>query len=85
MSDNKRNESFLPDQGRSETAATVGKKLYGASGAMSYRVTIMTGAGMVQPDIVADTGDEAAETALKRFMGGKVVHVEPTPQEALAA
>lgn len=81
----RRNESFLGDQGRSATAATVGNALYGVSGAMSYRVTVNGGMGLAFPDIVAASGDEAAEIAHKRFPGSKVTHIEPTPQDALAA
>ncbi len=79
----KRNESFLPDQGRSETASTVGNVKFGASGAMSYRVLVQTGAGLTNFDVVTETGDQAAEAAHKKFLGAKVLHVEPTPQEEL--
>lgn len=64
--------------GHSETAATVGKELYKASGPMTYRVT-MAGAGVGFLDVEAATGDEAASKALTRY-GGKVVLVEPAPQ-----
>lgn len=81
----KRNESFLADQGRSETASTVGNVKFGESGAMSYRVTVQTGAGLTAFDVVTATGDQAAEAAHKRFLGAKVLHIEPTPQNELEA
>ncbi len=77
-----RKESFLPDQGHSATASTVGNVLFGASGPMSYRVTVGTAAGVSQVDLEAETGDKAAEMAHQRFMGAKVLHVEPTPQQS---
>jgi hypothetical protein len=64
------------DWGHSDTAATVGKALYGPSGAMDYRVTM--GDGRLAT-VNAATGDEAADKALKQ-LGGKVVLVEPAPQ-----
>ena len=79
-----KDESFLPDQGRSDTAATVGNKLYGESGVMTYRVTVQHGAGLSAVDVDAATGDEAAATALGKFLGGKVLHVEPAPQKQAA-
>jgi hypothetical protein len=64
------------DWGHSDTAATVGKALYGPSGAMDYRVTMGDGRMAV---VNAATGDDAAARALAR-LGGKVVLVEPAPQ-----
>jgi hypothetical protein len=78
-------EHYLGDQGFSDTAATIGKPLYGPSGAMSYRVTVVGGMGHVFADIVAASGDDAAEIAHKRYPGNKVTHIEPTPQDAVAA
>lgn len=47
----------------------------------SYRVTVQAGNGRAAfTDVIAKTGDEAAEKALVEFPGGKVAHVEPTPQ-----
>ena len=65
----------------SPTAQTVGNKLFGVSGAMIYRVTLRHGGGgMGQVDLMADSGDDAAEKALKGNMGAKVTHIEPAPQ-----
>lgn len=66
--------------GHSETAATVGRKLYPDSGPMLYRV-MLAGGTVPWADIEAATGDDAAAKVLARH-GGKVVHVEPAPQQA---
>lgn len=47
----------------------------------SYRVTVKAATGRAAfTDVIASTGDEAAEKALKEFPGALVGHVEPTPQ-----
>ena len=66
----------------SPTAATVGNRLFGDSGAMLYRVTVQTGGGLQEVDVTAATGDKAAEAALAKCVGGKVLVVQPAPQEA---
>lgn len=72
----------LGNWGHSPTAATVGNELYGPSGAMLYRVR-MAGSAVGFVDVKAATGDAAAAEALTRY-GGKVVHVEPAPQQVEA-
>ncbi|WP_324807203.1 hypothetical protein SH584_11445 [Sphingomonas sp. LY29] len=66
----------------SPTAASSHKRLYRASGVISYDVTVASGMGLSVVPIEAATGDEAAELALAKFPGGKVARVEPTPQAA---
>ncbi len=87
MSDDVRAD-VSPDLGKlshreaSDTAATVGKPLYGPSGVQSYRVMLQTPGGMTTVDVEAATGDDAASQGLSRFPGGKVANVTPTPQAA---
>lgn len=73
----------LTNQGVSETAATVGNRLFGDSGAMDYTVTLMTPMGGLMRAVVnAATGDEAAMKGLDQFPGAKVTHIEPAPKKA---
>ena len=51
----------------------------------SYRVQVMTGSGFTFTDVEAETGDEAAVLAHKKFPGSKVAHVEPTPRNTMPA
>jgi hypothetical protein len=75
-------EGQLTHTETSPTAATVGNRLYGPSGVMSYRVRLQSGAGgIVDVDVDAATGDEAANLALEQFIGGKVMQVSPAPQK----
>lgn len=68
----------------SETAANRHKPLYGKSGAMDYRVTVgQTGGAMNACVVNAESGDEAAEMALRKFPGWKVVNVTPATDTAL--
>lgn len=47
----------------------------------SYRVQLQAATGrMTFVDVTASTGDEAAAKALVEHPGGRVGHVEPTPQ-----
>jgi hypothetical protein len=47
----------------------------------SYRVTVKAATGRATfTDVMASTGDEAANKALEEFPGALVGHVEPTPQ-----
>ena len=73
-------EGMLVDQGYSATAATVGNALYPTSGEQLYRV--MTNMGTV--DVLASTGDEAADKALAQRPGAKVGHIAPAPQTKAA-
>ena len=50
-------------------------------GEMIYRVQTDRGVA----DVIASTGDEAAEMALKQYPGAKVGYVGPAPQTAEAA
>lgn len=75
-------EGMLPAQPVSETAATVGNKLYGDSGPMLYRAMIQTAmGGLIPVDVEASTGDQAAELALKQIPGGKVTNIAPAPKK----
>lgn len=67
--------------GYSETAATVGRPLFPPSGEQVYRVH--TSVGVV--DVKATTGDSAAEQALVKHPGSKVLTVAPAPQPKKAA
>ena len=73
-------EGSLLHTTHSPTAATVGNRLYGDSGVMLYRVVVQTGGGIQSVDVDATTGDKAAEAALAKCMGGKVLTVQPAPQ-----
>lgn len=64
----------------SPTAATVGNKLFGDSGVMTYRVIVKSGDSYIPVDVDAATGDDAAAKALAKTHGGKVTLVEPAPQ-----
>lgn len=69
---------------RSETAATVGNKLYGPSGAMDYRVVLaQSGGARTSTTINAATGDEAAEQALQKYPGWKVAYVGPSTESSV--
>ncbi len=87
MSDDTRSEvkaeaGKLMHREASDTAATVGKPIYGPSGVQSYRVLLQTPGGMTTVDVDAATGDDAASKGLAKFPGGKVANVTPTPQAA---
>ena len=77
-----RSENYLGAQGVSPTAASAHNRLYQPSGEMLMRVTMTTGAGLAFVDVMASSGDEAAEKAHAKFMGGKVTQVVPAPQSA---
>jgi hypothetical protein len=65
----------------SETAATVGKPLYGPSGVMKYLVILgMQGGARTSTTVEASTGDEAATEALKTHPGWRVAYVGPATQ-----
>jgi hypothetical protein len=79
-------EGTLKHQENSPTASTVGNKLFGPSGEQTYRVQMVSVAGMsASVDVQAATGDEAAEKGLAQLPGGKVVHVSPSPEQKKAA
>lgn len=75
-------EGVLTHRENSPTAASSTNRLFGPSGAMSYRVTIAGPMGMQAIDVEAATGDEAADLALAKYPGAKVARVEPAPQRA---
>lgn len=78
-------EGVLTHKEQSATASSVGNRLFGPSGVQTYRVQMQSAAGMgASVDVEAATGDEAAEKALAKLPGGKVVHVAPAPQKAAA-
>ncbi len=78
----KPNATFLHRED-SPTAASAHNRLFRASGVQTYRVAVASATGMmVQHDVEAASGDEAAEEALKAFPGAKVAHVAPAPQKA---
>ena len=61
----------------SKTAASSINRLYGPSGAMTYRVVLMNGTAQTIINVDAATGDEAADKALARHPGQKVAYVAP--------
>lgn len=81
----KQQEGVLSHSTLSPTAATVGNRLFGESGVMTYRVTIKNGDLFIPVDVDAATGDDAAAKAIAKAGGGKVTHVEPAPQSAQTA
>lgn len=82
----KLNEGKLLHKEASPTAQTVGNKLFGDSGVMTYRVMLQTAAGGVtRCDVDASTGDHAAELALQEFFGSRVMSINPAPPEAQSA
>ncbi len=62
------------DAGISPTAASAFNPLFPTSGPMLYRVEFERGAF---EDVMAATGDAAAEAGLRLQPGGKVVRVNP--------
>ena len=67
----------------SETAANATNRLYSKSGAIDYRVTVgQTGGALNGCVVKAETGDDAAEKALAKFPGWKVINVTPAGDEA---
>lgn len=66
----------------SPTAASAYNRLFGKSGAIRYRVTVgMPGGALNGAVVTAETGDEAAEAALVKFPGWKVINVTPAGDE----
>lgn len=66
----------------SPTAANAHNRLFPKSGAMDYRVVLgQSGGAMTGAVVNAETGDEAAEKALARHPGWKVVNVAPATDE----
>lgn len=66
----------------SETAASATNRLFKKSGAIPYRVVVgQSGGGMNATIVTAESGDEAAEMALRKFPGWKVVNVAPPTDE----
>lgn len=66
----------------SPTAANATKRLYSKSGAINYRVVLgLSGGGMTNTVVNAETGDDAAEGALRKFPGYKVINVTPAGDE----
>ena len=80
-----RSENYLGAQGISPTAASAHNRMYAPSGEQLMRVTLTTGGGLTFVDVMAASGDDAAEKAHAKFMGGKVTHIEPAPQIAKKA
>jgi hypothetical protein len=67
----------------SPTAASASNRLYGKSGAIRYRVTLgQSGGALTAAVVTAETGDEAAEQALRRNPGWKCINVTPAGDEA---
>ncbi len=64
----------------SPTAANATDKKFGPSGAMAFEVMVATGMGLIPHEVVASTGDEAAELTLARFPGARVASVNPAPK-----
>ncbi len=61
----------------SATAASSSKRLFGASGAMDYRVVLVNGSAQSAVTVNAATGDDAAAQALAGHPGQKVAYVGP--------
>lgn len=69
----------------SPTAASASNRMFGDSGVQTYRVQMQTAIGAAAfVDVDAETGDKAAELALAKFPGAKVLHIEPAPQQVAA-
>lgn len=66
----------------SPTAASAGRRLYGPSGVIRYRVVLANGAARTATVVEAASGDEAAEKALVGRAGMKVAYVGPASDEA---
>lgn len=67
-----------PVREASSTAASVGNRLYGPSGAIKYLVILAGSGGGQQGCVVtAATGDDAAAEALHKHPGYKVAYVGP--------
>lgn len=76
------NDGKLTAKEPSETAATVGKKLFPDSGEQLYRALLRTAmGGNIAVDVRASTGDEAAEKALREAPGSFVMNVAPAPKQ----
>jgi len=61
----------------SPTAANAHDRKFAPSGSVTYAVTLAGGMGMMVQSFDAYTGDDAAEQALIKFPGSKVVKVDP--------
>ncbi len=75
-------EGVLTHRENSPTAANASNRLFGVSGRMLYRVQLQTSTGQViANDVMASTGDEAAELGVADYLGAKVMHIAPAPQK----
>lgn len=75
-------EGVLTHRETSETAASATDRKFPTSGVQTYRVQMQSANGLgAVVDVQASTGDDAALAALGKLPGGKVVHVEPSPQQ----
>lgn len=75
-------EGKLLHREASDSAQTVGNKLFPDGGTQLYRVLIRTAmGGQMAEDVEASTGDEAAEKALKQYPGAFVANVAPAPKK----
>ncbi len=71
----------LSHRENSDTAASVGNRLFPDGGSQLYRVLIRGGMGGMMPvDVEATSGDQAAELALAKVPGGFVANVAPAPK-----
>lgn len=72
------------DRRPSDTAANANRRIFPKSGAMDYRVTVgQSGGGMNACVVNAETGDDAADKALRQFPGWKVINVTPATDAGL--
>ncbi len=69
------------DRQISPTAASVSNRLFGTSGEMRYLVLLSSSGGQKGTVVTASTGDSAAEQALQRNPGCKVVFVGPATDQ----
>lgn len=61
----------------SKTASSIANRLFGPSGEMDYRVDLASGGARKVTVVRADTGDSAADQALRKNPGWKVAYVGP--------
>lgn len=77
-------EAVVPYTKESPTASSVGNPLYGTSGVMAYRCTMISPIGTAMSVVVeAGSGDEASLKALDKMPGGKITRIDPASSPQL--
>lgn len=70
--------TVVPYTKESPTASSVSSRLYGSSGAMLYRCTMISPIGtQLNVEVEAETGDDAALKAMAKMPSGKITRIEP--------